>query len=358
MNLNVFSAITRKDIIDAIRHRYLLTAMITPLFVALLFRVLLPGGESRNLLTVVVHDAAAGSGLVAELRKTPQIGVVEAASADATVAEVQKRNAIAGLVVPTGFDADLAAGKQPQLTVYINNEKNVFEQAAFRRMLDQIVRAFAKQPEPARLVWVDVSKGADANQKIGGTSLEQILLPMLLVLTFGMTGAFVVPLLIVEEKEKQTLDFLLYSPASLNDIIAGKALTGVVYTLLIAGLLLGINYKFVHNWPLTVLTAVVGLIFVVGVGLVLGSLLHNTMQVNTWASIVLIVLLAPSFPAVGITKWFENGMRVIPTYYLTEALKLSLAGTMSSQLWIHLAVLAGCTVIVFLVATWTLHRRN
>ena len=27
---------------------------------------------------------------------------------------------------------------------------------------------------------------------------------------FGMTGAFVVPLLIVEEKEKQTLDFLFH----------------------------------------------------------------------------------------------------------------------------------------------------
>ena len=356
MNLNIVSAITRKDIIDAIRHRYLLTALVTPLFVALLFRVLLPSGQNTSLLTVVVHDAG-GSGLITELRKTPQIGVVEATAADGIAGEVQKRKAIAGLVVPTGFDAALAAGKQPELTVYINNEKNVFEQAGFRRMLDQIVRSFAKQPDPAKLTWVDIDKGANALTR-GGTSLEQILLPLLLVLTFGMTGAFVVPLLIVEEKEKRTLDFLLYSPASLNEIIAGKALTGVVYTLLIAGLLLGINNKFVHNWPLTMLTAVLGLIFVVGVGLVLGSVLKNTMQVNTWASIVLIVLMAPSFPSIGITAWFDKVMRVIPTYYLSEALKLSLAGTASSQLWINLAVLLVCTIIVFFVATWMLHRRN
>jgi ABC-2 type transport system permease protein len=356
MNLNIVSAITRKDLIDAIRHRYLLTALVTPLFVALMFRVLLPAGQNASLLTVVVHDPG-GSGLVAELRKTPQIGVVEAASADATSGEVQKRKATAGLVVPTGFDADLAAGKQPQLTVYINNEKNVFEQASFRRMLDRMVRSFAKQPDPARLDWVDIDKGANPLTR-GGTSLEQILLPMLLLLTFGMTGAFVVPLLIVEEKEKRTLDFLLYSPASLNEIIAGKALTGVVYTLLIAGLLLGINNRFIHNWPLTILTVVLGLTFVVGVGLVLGSLLQNTMQVNTWASIVLIVLLAPSFPALGITAWFERVMRLIPTYYLTEALKLSMADTISSQFWIYLAVLLGCTIIVFFAATWTLHRRN
>ena len=97
---------------------------------------------------------------------------------------------------------------------------------------------------------------------------------------------------------------------------------------------------------------------VVGVGLVLGSVLHNTMQVNTWASFVLIVLLAPSFPALGITAWFEKAMRVIPTYYLTEALKLSLAGTVTAQLWIYLAVLSVCTLIVFFAAAWALRRRS
>jgi ABC-2 type transport system permease protein len=355
MNLNIVSAITRKDLVDAIRHRYLLTALVTPLFVALLFRVLLPGGNNTRLLTIVVHDAG-GSRLVAELRKTPQIGVVEVLSADATAGEVEKRKAIGGLVVPSGFDTDLAANKQPELTVYVNNEKTIFEQAAFRRLLEQIVRSFAKQPEPARLNWVDVDKGANDRNR-GGTGLDQIMLPLLLILTFGMIGAFVVPLLIVEEKEKRTLDFLLSSPASLNEIIAGKALTGVVYTLLIAGLLLGINRQHIQNWPLTLLTIVLGLLFVVGVGLVIGSLLNNTMQVNTWASLVLIVLLAPSFPSIGITAWFDKAMRVIPTYYLSEALKLSMGGTVSSQFWMYLAVLLGCTFVVFFAAAWALHRR-
>jgi ABC-2 type transport system permease protein len=355
MNLNIVSAITRKDLVDAIRHRYLLTALVTPLFVALLFRVLLPGGNNTRLLTIVVHDAG-GSRLVAELRKTPQIGVVEVLSADATAGEVEKRKAIGGLVVPSGFDTDLAANKQPELTVYVNNEKTIFEQAAFRRLLEQIVRSFAKQPEPARLNWVDVDKGANDRNR-GGTGLDQIMLPLLLILTFGMIGAFVVPLLIVEEKEKRTLDFLLSSPASLNEIIAGKALTGVVYTLLIAGLLLGINRQHIQNWPLTLLTIVLGLLFVVGVGLVIGSLLNNTMQVNTWASLVLIVLLAPSFPSIGITAWFDKAMRVIPTYYLSEALKLSMGGAVSSQFWMYLAVLLGCTFVVFFAAAWALHRR-
>lgn len=356
MNLNIVSAITRKDLVDAIRHRYLLTALVTPLFVALLFRVMLPSANSRDLLTVVVHDPA-NSGLVAELQNSPRIGVVEVASADATPKEVETRKAIGGVVVPPNFDSEIAAGRQPELTVYINNDKNTFEQAAFRRLLDQLVRSFAKQPDPARFVWVDIDQDKK-DDLTGGTSLDQIMLPLLLILTFGMTGAFVVPLLIVEEKEKRTLDFLLSSPASLKEIIAGKALTGVVYTLLIASLLLGINRQFIRNWPMTVLTVVVGLLFVVGVGMVIGSLLKNTMQVNTWASLVLMVLLFPSFPSIGITKWFDTAMRFVPTYYLSEALKLSMAGTISSQLWIHLAVLMGCTVVVFFAAAWALRQRG
>ena len=355
MNLNIVSAITRKDLVDAIRHRYLLTALVTRLFVAVLFRVMLPSANSRDLLTVVVHDPAR-SGLVAELQNSPRMDVVEVASADATPKEVETRKAIGGVVVPPNFASEIAASRQPELTVYINNEKNTFEQAAFRRLLDQLVRSFAKQPDPARFVWVDIDKDKK-DEPTGGTSLDQILLPLLLILTFGMIGAFVVPLLIVEEKEKRTLDFLLSSPASLREIIAGKALTGVAYTLLIAGLLLGINRQFVRNWSMTFLTVVVGLLFVVGVGMVIGSLLKNTMQVNTWASLVLMVLLAPSFPSIGITKWFDTAMRFIPTYYLSEALKLSMAGTISPQLWIHLAVLTGCTLVVFFAATWALHRR-
>ena len=354
--MRVVAAITRKDVIDAIRNRYLLTALITPLFVAVLFRVLLPGINNQSILTVVVHDSGS-SAMVGELRKTQQIGVVEASSAEAMASEVEKRKAIGGLLVPGNFDADVAAGKQPELTIYVNNKKGAIEQAAFRRLLDQQVRALVKHPEPARLVWVDMDKDASAQSR-AGLGLEQMLLPLLLIMTLGMIGAMVVPLLLVEEKEKRTLDFLLASPASLKEIVAGKALTGVAYTILIAGLLLVVNRRLVGNWPLTALAILLGLLFVVAIGLFMGSLLNNTMQVNTWASSVLILLLAPSFPSLGLPGAIDTAMRLIPTYYLTEALKLSLAGGSSSRIWGHLAVVAGCTVLAFFAAAWALRRRQ
>ena len=355
MNTGIVAAIARKDILDAIRNRYLLVALVTPLFLAILFRVLLPGLSGANSLTVVVHDPA-DSRLVSQLRAAPQINLIKAGSADGVSMEVENSNAVAGLAIPTTFDADVAAGKQPELTVYVNNTKSSIQQAILKQVLEQQVLALV-DPIPARLSWVDVGKEAGA-QPQAGFNLNQMLFPLLLLITFGMSGAFVVPLLLVEEKEKRTLDFLLTSPASLSDIVTGKALTGVVYSLLIAGVLLAINNKLIGNWPLTLLTLLSGLLLVVAIGLFMGSLFENTMQVNTWASLVLMVLLAPSFPMPGLPVALETASRFIPTYYFVEALKLSLAGSASARLWGHLAVVLGCTVLALFAAIWGLRRQR
>lgn len=355
MNSSVIAAIARKDIVDAIRNRYLLVALLTPLFVALLFRVLMPGIDAMKQLTIVVHDPGE-SRLVAKLRDSPQVTLVKASSAEAVPSEVENSKANGGLAIPPNFDADVAAGKQPQLAAYINHKKGVIEQATLRQFLERHVLSLVEQPVPARLNWIDVAKDPGAAKP--GLNLNQMMLPLLLLLTFAMTGALVVPLLLVEEKEKRTLDFLLTSPAKLTEIITGKALTGVVYSLLIVGVLLAINYKLIGNWPLTLLTVLIGLLFVVAIGLFMGSLFQNTMQVNTWASLVLMVLLAPSFPLPGLQNTLETGLRLIPTYYFVEALRLALAGTPSARIWGHLAVVLGCTVLAFFAATWGLRRQQ
>ena len=326
MNSRIVAAIARKDIVDAIRNRYLLAALTTPLFVAILFRILLPGISSLNILTIVVHDPGE-SRLVSQLRASPQINLIQASSAEGLPKEVENSKAVGGLAVPANFNADVAAGKQPEVTVYVNNEKSGIQQSVLKQMMEQQVLALV-QPIPARLTWIDVAKEPGEQPK-AGFNLNQMLFPLLLLITFGMSGALVVPLLLVEEKEKRTLDFLLTSPASLSEIVTGKALTGVVYSLLIAGVLLILNHKLIGNWPLTLLTLLAGLLLVVAIGLFMGSLFQNTMQVNTWASLVLMVLLAPSFPTPGLPAVLETGSRLIPTYYFVEALRLSLAGTAS-----------------------------
>lgn len=356
MNWRVIAAIAQKDLIDAIRNRYLLVALLTPLSVALLLRLMVPGVESLKNLTIVVHDPGRST-LVSQLRAASGIKLVDTDSEANAKAEVEKADAAGALAVPTNFDADVAAGKQPKLTVYVNNKKNEIEQAAFRQLMNRQVTALAQRPPPAELNWINVSE--ETGSATGGKiDLSQMLLPLLVLLTFGMTGALVVPLLLVEEKEKRTMDFLLTSLARLTEVIAGKALTGVVYSVLIAGVLLAVNRQWVSNWPLTTLTIMVGLLLIVAIGLLMGSLFHTTMQVNTWASIALLVLITPSFPFPGSPAALDTAMRFIPTYYFVEALKMSLGGTSAPRLWGYLAVVLACTVVTFLAVIWAMRREQ
>lgn len=356
MNARAIAAIARKDIVDAVRNRYLLFALLTPLMVAILLRMLQPGINSLTTITVVVHDPGK-SQMISELRAAPRMNVLEAASADVVSAEVEKTKANGGLALPPTFDDDITVGKQPQLTIYVNQSKGAIQQAAFRQLVERQVMSLVKQPAPVSTVWVEVGKDED-RQTLGVFNLDQMLLPLLLLLVFAMAGALVVPLLLVEEKEKHTLDFLLTSPASQAEIITGKALTGVVYSSLIAGVLLILNHRLISNWPLTLLTVFLGLLLVVGVGLLMGALFKNSMQVNTWASGVLVLLMAPSFPSLGLPSAVETASRFIPTHYFVEALKMASAGSNSVRLWWHLAAVSGFTLLAFFAATWVLRRAH
>ncbi|MFZ0748717.1 MAG: hypothetical protein WAM70_05110, partial [Pyrinomonadaceae bacterium] len=99
MNARVIAAIARKDIVDAVRNRYLLFALLTPLMVAILLRLLQPGIDSLTRMTVVVHDPGK-SKMISELRAAPRMNLIDAASADAVPADVEKREATGGLAVP------------------------------------------------------------------------------------------------------------------------------------------------------------------------------------------------------------------------------------------------------------------
>lgn len=354
MNWRVIAAIAQKDLIDAIRNRYLLVALLTPLSIALLLRLMLPGIDRLNDVTIVVHDPDRST-MVSQLRAAPQVKLVDVDSAATARAEVEKIEASGALVIPANFDADVAAGKQPKLTVYVNNKKNSIEQAGFRRLVERLVNSLVQRPPPAELNWINIHEETDSAERF---DLNQMLLPLLLLLTFGMTGAFVVPLLLVEEKEKRTMDFLITSPAKLMEVIAGKGLTGVVYSAVIAAVLLALNRQMIDNWPLTMLTILFGLLLVVAIGLLMGSLFQTTMQVNTWASLVLLLLMAPSFTIPGAPAMLETAMRFIPTYYFVEALKLALAGSASLRMWGYLGVVLACIFVACLAMTWALRREQ
>lgn len=358
MNWRTILTIARKDIVDALRNNNILGMLMIPVLASLLLHFVFPASTATpRELTVFVYDPGS-SRFISQLRMEGSLHLLPASSSSAVPEEVERQNAIGGIVVPEDFDTAVDSGESPDLTVYLNRESNARDRVEFQQLVERQVLLL--RPLPANIDWTDVPAQSQAQSPVA-FNFENFLFDLTLVMTLCMIGGLVVPLLLVEEKETKTMDYLLVSPADPADIILGKTLTGLFYNVLVIGVLLGLNRGWRGDWPLTFTAIVLGMLFMVAIGLLMGSLFRNTIQVNTWGSVILLILMVPGMLTTGIylSSTLESILRLTPTYSLVRVLNMSLAGeaTMANT-WQDMALLGGYVLIAFLIAIWSLRRRE
>jgi ABC-2 type transport system permease protein len=356
MNARIILAIARKDIVDAIKNTYILFSLILPVGMSLLFRVMLPDDADIKQLGLAVYDPGQ-SQLVAQLQVNPAVRLIPVDAADQVRAQV-KDDVVAGLAIPAGFDAAVAGGKAPELPVYYNGGRSASQIATIRQILESSLRVVAGQVLPAKLVFSDVTA---TGEEAPVFSLSAYYLILLLVMGLTMVGVFVVPTILVEEKEKHTLNAILVSPASFADVAMGKAAVGLVYALLVAAILMFTNGGFTGDVPVSLLAIVLGAFFLVLTGLLMGAIFETAMQVNTWSSIVMLALLVPAMfnmpprppePVATVA-------RLVPTSYLAHAVSVSMSGKATlASVGPDLGILAACSLVVFMAVLWALRRER
>ncbi len=356
MRLRIALEIAKKDIVDAVRSATILLALIMPIGISVLLRVMIPRYGREGFMEMVVYDAGR-SRLVAQLQDNPSIKIIPVQGED-EVARWVKEGVWGGLVLPANFDRDVESGKVPVLQVYYDGQKGFNLQSLLQEVIEDALRSMAGQDLPAQLVIVDVST---SEEKAGDREFDvgKFYLILFLVMGLSMVGGFIVPTLLVEEKEKHTLQAILVSPAGYGDVVVGKTLVGIFYALLSAVLLLLINGGFVGNIGITMLSIVLGALFLVLLGLFLGAIFHSTNQVNAWSSFILLVLMIPAMfnlpprPPEPIHRL----VRLIPTYYIADAITLGVNGSANlSNVGLDLVVLAFSTLVAAGAVVWALHR--
>jgi len=350
--------IAKKDIIDAAKNQYLFISLLMPVFLSLLFRVMFPGIDDRLSLTVAYYDAGA-SRIVSELSSLPDVQLVAAAS-EQEVQQAVRDKATGGLVIPPGFDAAVQAGEKPGLKVYLNNRQGGGALSAFQSLVDEQLWKLTGRDLPLADITILQAFPERAGLAAEGFRMDRFTLVMLLVLAISGVGVFIVPTLLVEEKERKTLKSLLVSPATPVEVAAGKALAGVVYSLAVVAVVMVLNRGWLGVWPVTLLAILLGTILMVLVGLVMGGLLGSIAQVNTWSSILLVALLLPSwFTVVPLPAPADAVVRLIPSFYLVDLLDRAASGAAPlSAIWVSLVVLAACAAAAFALVVWTLRRQE
>ena len=352
-HLRIIWAITAKDLVDGLKNKNILTLVITSLLVVLMYRYLpaLTADDGPPYLLVV---AEAPSELVDLLWDSPAVKSYQYDSFDEMLTYLSHgETPELGLVIPAGFDAATAAGNPPELQGYALQVFDDADVLALKRAIEDEIAYLLGQPVSIAVARVPLQPDAT------GITIMPALGFVFVTLMIGM---LVIPHMMIEERQEKTIDALLISPARAPHIIAAKALTGLIYALITLLLALILNWSLIQHAWLFLLAGLLGALFSVSLGMLLGIHFETRQQLTLWGWIILIPLFFPMilvlmddlFPGwlVSIFKW-------VPTAAMFRVFRTSMVGATP---WAYFAPqllwIGFCALILFVLDVWLIRRMD
>jgi ABC-type transport system involved in cytochrome c biogenesis permease component len=181
-----------------------------------------------------------------------------------------------------------------------------------------------------------------------------------LLIQLAIMGLSMAPQLIVEEKESQTLQAVVVSPANLSHFLLGKTLAVLFYTFLTTAIGLFFLRSLIIHWGLTLAALLIGMLTIITPGILLGALLESKQQIHVWIWVMFIPVILPIFFSV-VRILPDNVMNYIdwwPTVALSRLLRVGFTlnpplNTYGSE---AIYLLSFCLVF-FGITMWTIRRQ-
>jgi ABC-type transport system involved in multi-copper enzyme maturation permease subunit len=354
-HLRVTWAIARKDILDGWKNKTILGNIIIVTLMILFYKSLPSWENSPAVPNLRVYDAgksrlvvALGDSTTVKLHQYESQQEMERILAKGDIPEI-------GLVIPADFDQALEAGEQLELDGYVVHWVSDKDAEELRQMAGAELTALVGKSVYIKLAGNKVYTQADS------TGLA-FLASISVIFSVAMLGLLVTPGLMIEEKHAKTIDALLVSPASSSHVITAKALAGLFYCLFAAGIALAVNAAIVTQWWLAILATIGGALFMVAIGLLLGSLVEVRQQLGIWVFGLNFILLIPAFLSIMqdlIPQEVRNVFHWIPTVALSKVLRISFSNQSSlASVGPELALIFGVTFVLLTALAWSLRRSD
>jgi sodium transport system permease protein len=263
--MSIILTVWRKELTDVLRDRRRLIWNLVTAFVLMPFLFVAPMGflmlrttqQMVAAVTIPVQGMQYAPGLVAFLEAEADIEVVPAEDVEALIREKQYNG---GLIVPVDFEDRIERGENVQLQLVTDQSKslNVIGtrllealQAYRDELLEQRLQAYNLPEGFAQPFHVEQRNAATATETTG--SLLSLVLPGIL-LAFGMSAGMQMAVSTsAGEKERLTLEPVLFTPVSRTQLVLGKLLA--VLTSVLA---------FLISMGFSITIAVIGFVLVLG----------------------------------------------------------------------------------------------
>ncbi len=330
-------ALFRREIQVGPRSPMLLWALLVPVLLTVLVRGVFGSLFQPQPRLAVVDEG--NSVLVAQLEQLDGIDVTVLTSTDELMRKVEANDFDAGLVLQPGFDAAVQSGAQPTLQLFISGESLASNRIIVEIATLDLVRGIAGDQPPVDVLVVPLGDE--------GYDLVTRLLPMLMIYAVVIGGAFIPAMSLVQERENQTIDAVLATPATMDEMLTAKGLFGFVLAILTGVFTLFLNSAWgLHPWAMLVSLAVAG-VMMAEIGLILGSVAKDSTMLFTLLKsaglLIVFPVIFPIFP--GLPQWIAW---LGPTYYFLDPIfKIAIEGAGLANVWLPLTI--GAVISVALV---------
>jgi ABC-2 type transport system permease protein len=259
-----------------------------------------------------------------------------------------------GLALPDDLDQLLDAGGLPKLDGYVawaNRAKASQLKTDFEIQLEQVVG------QPIR---IDVEDNIVYPPPDSGLWLLMITItPVTVLLVMGIQ---LVPTLLFEEKRTRTMDALLVSPASIGQVVVGKALAGLFYVMVAASVVFAINGPGVVHWEMALLfTLAIGM-FSVGMGLILGSFFERQQDVIGLTMLLIVVFSGALFVDMldmNIPIAIQTLLPWIPSVALAEIIRFAFLETVPwGDVLVNLGSVGAISLLLYGIVVWKVRRSD
>jgi ABC-2 type transport system permease protein len=355
-NLRIVWAIAAKDIVGAIKDTTTIS-VILGVTLMMLSSQALPLLLKLSPTPIAVFYDAGDSALLQELGKNRQLRLHQVSSRQAMEKLLgESSGATLGLLIPGDFDSSLETGQPIVLDGYFTHWVSRSDVAATRAFFEKELTALAAAEVRINLDGHAIYPQPDSDGQPFMVSLS-------LTIVIMTVCVFLVPHLMLEEKETRTLDALLVSPASISQVVSGKAIAGLVYGLTASGVVFAFNQALIVHWGLALLAALCGTLFAVALGLLLGSLFDNPQNLNLWTGLVFIILLMPTFlimtSASSLPGFLQTIIPWVPSAALAQIFRVSFAGNIAWDIVLpNLASVLGGAALLLALVMWLVRRSD
>lgn len=364
--------VARKELLHILRDRRALVVMFLIPVVQLFLLGYAATTDIRHLRTAVLDaDRTVQSrDLIAAYRASNYFDIVASVGSEEELAALMDRGAVrAGLIIPTGFGADVAAGRQATIAVVIDGSDPNVANTVFAasqqvglayslRLLERRIGASAALVTPLEVrprVWYNPEMRS-ANFMIPG---------LVAMIMFLLTSLFTA-LSIVRERERGTIEQLMVTPIRPIEMVVGKIMpyVAVAFFDILEVLAIAVFwFRVPIHGSLLLLLALLALAMVTSLGI--GIFVSSVASTQQEAMLLVWLMILPSiflsgffFPIEAMPKALQAISYVVPLRYMLVIIRgIILKGVGLPVLAEQVVALAAFGVGIMVVAAARFRKR-